>query len=132
MPGTWGFRRGFRIESVAPPGTRAASSRLPAPSPTVLRRPRTSTSTSGRWSTSGSAWALLARPRYTRALALVVAVLEIGIAVTKFVLFLGAPEWTIRTTNWFVNKLFVLGCFVLMPGRLLARRQDHAPRVAAA
>ena len=77
-------------------------------------------------------WALLARPRHTRALAFVVAVLEVGIVVTKFVLFLGAPEWTIRTTNWFANKLFVLGRFVLMPGRLLARRQDHAPRVAAA
>ena len=76
-------------------------------------------------------WALLARPRYTRALALVVAVLEIGIVVTKFVLFLGEPEWTIWTTNWFVNKLFVLGGFCLMLGHLLARREDYAPRTAA-
>ena len=77
-------------------------------------------------------WALLARPRYTYALALVVAILEIGIVVTKFVLFLGEPEWTIWTTNWFVNKLFVLGCFVPMLGHLLARRQDYAPRSAPA
>ena len=73
-------------------------------------------------------WALLARPRYTYLLALAVSVLEIGIVVTKFVLFLGEPEWTIWTTNWFVNKVFVLGCFVLMLGHLLARRQYYAPR----
>lgn len=77
-------------------------------------------------------WALLARPRYTYALALAVAVLEIVIVVTKFVLFLGEPQWTIWTTNWFVNKLFVLGCFVLMLGHLLVRRQDYAPRGASA
>ena len=75
-------------------------------------------------------WALLARPRYTFALALAVAVLEIVIVVTKFVLFLGEPQWTIWTTNWFVNKLFVLGCFVLMLGHLLARRREYAPRPA--
>ena len=77
-------------------------------------------------------WALLARPRYTLALALVVSVVEIAIVVTKFVLFLGEPEWTIWTTNWFVNKVFVLGCFCLMLGHLLARRRDYAPRRAAA
>jgi len=75
-------------------------------------------------------WALLARPGYTYALALVVAVLEIGIVVTKFVLFLDEPLWTIWTTNWFVNKLFVLGCFVLMLGHLVMKRQDYAARAA--
>ena len=75
-------------------------------------------------------WALLARPRYTYALALAVAVLEIGIVVTKFVLFLDEPQWTIWTTNWFVNKLFVLGCFSLMLGHLLARQREYAPRPA--
>ena len=75
-------------------------------------------------------WALLTRPRYTYALALVVAVLEIGIVVTKFVLFLGEPQWTIWTTNWFVNKVFVLGCFVLMLGHLMVRGQDYAARPA--
>jgi hypothetical protein len=30
------------------------------------------------------------------------------------VLFLSAPEWDIWTTNWFINKLFVLACFCLM------------------
>ena len=72
-------------------------------------------------------WALLARPRYLYALALVVAFLEIGIVATKFAFFLMEPEWTIWTTNWFVNKLFVLGCFVLMLGHLLLRRRDYAP-----
>ena len=76
-------------------------------------------------------WALLARPRYTYALALVVAVLEIGIVSTKFVLFLDEPQWTIWTTNWFVNKLFVLGCFVLMLGHLLVRRRDYRPPMEA-
>ena len=75
-------------------------------------------------------WALLARPGYTYALALVVAVLEVGIVVTKFVLFLDEPQWTIWTTNWFVNKLFVLGCFVLMLGHLVMKRQDYAARAA--
>ena len=75
-------------------------------------------------------WALITRPRYTFWLAFVVAVLEVGIVATKFVLFLGAPEWTIWTTNWFVNKLFVLACFALMLVHLLARRGDYAPRRA--
>ena len=75
-------------------------------------------------------WALLARPRYVFWLALVVSLLEIGIVATKFIFFLAAPEWTIWTTNWFVNKVFVLGCFVLMLGHVLVRRSDYAPRLA--
>ncbi|MCY4451159.1 MAG: hypothetical protein OXC01_04330 [Immundisolibacterales bacterium] len=77
-------------------------------------------------------WALLARPRFTYLLALAVSLLEIGIVTTKFTLFLLAPEWTIWTTNWFVNKLFVLSCFVLMLAHLLVRRNDYAPHVALA
>ena len=77
-------------------------------------------------------WALLVRPRYTYALAIAVAVLEIGIVVTKFVLFLGEPQWTIWTTNWFVNKMFVLGCFVLMLGHLIMHRREYAPKEASA
>ena len=73
-------------------------------------------------------WALLTRPRYTWLLALTIALLEIGIVATKFVLFLAEPEWTIWTTNWFVNKVFVLGCFLLMLVHLLARRPAYAPR----
>jgi hypothetical protein len=60
------------------------------------------------------AWALLHWQRYTVALALVVSVAEIAIIVVKFALFLGAPEWTMWTTNWFINKLFVLACFAAM------------------
>ena len=59
-------------------------------------------------------WALLKWQRYTYPLAIGVSVAEIIIIVTKFVLFLSAPQWTIWTTNWFINKLFVLACFVLM------------------
>lgn len=59
-------------------------------------------------------WALLARPRYTRALAIVMSVIEIGIIVTFFVWFLSEPEWSIWRTNWFTNKVFVLSCFILL------------------
>lgn len=59
-------------------------------------------------------WALLARPRYTRALAIGMALVEIAIIVTLFSIFLADPEWSIWRTNWFVNKVFVLSCFVLV------------------
>ena len=59
-------------------------------------------------------WSLLHWQRYTYALAAVVSVVEIAIIVTKFILFLDAPEWTIWTTNWFINKVFVLAVFVLL------------------
>ena len=59
-------------------------------------------------------WALLARPRYTRALAIGMALVEIAIIVTLFAFFLADPEWSIWRTNWFVNKVFVLACFVLV------------------
>lgn len=64
------------------------------------------------------AWSLLHWNRWTFALALIVSVAEIAIIVTKFVLFLAAPDWTIWRTNWFINKLFVLSCFVWLLGYL--------------
>ncbi|MDQ3260108.1 MAG: hypothetical protein ABIW48_05515 [Burkholderiales bacterium] len=67
-------------------------------------------------------WALLNQPRYTYALALIVSVVEIIIIVTKFALFLPAPEWTIWRTNWFINKCFVLACFVGLLAYLLRYR----------
>ena len=45
-------------------------------------------------------------------------VVEIAIVVTKFVVFLSAPQWDIWRTNWFINKVFVLACFVLLLGYL--------------
>lgn len=60
------------------------------------------------------AWALLARPRYTRVLAILMSVAEIAIITTLFVGFLAEPEWSIWRTNWFVNKVFVLAAFVLV------------------
>jgi hypothetical protein len=69
-------------------------------------------------------WSLLHWNRHTFALALTVSVAEIGIIVTKFVRFLQAPEWTIWHTNWFINKLFVLACFVLLLGWLLANARQ--------
>jgi hypothetical protein len=70
------------------------------------------------------AWALLRWRAYTYLAAVGVSVVEIAIVVTKLALFLAAPEWTIWTTNWFVNKLFVLACFGLMlPYFVLYRRK---------
>lgn len=69
-------------------------------------------------------WALIRRPRYALALALVVSVVEIAIVVTKFVLFLAEPQWDIWHTNWFINKCFVLACFILLFGCLCRRRTD--------
>jgi hypothetical protein len=70
------------------------------------------------------AWALLCWQPYTYALAIGVSAVEIAIVVTKFALFLADPNWTIWTTNWFINKLFVLACFCLMlPCFVLYRRR---------
>lgn len=66
--------------------------------------------------------ALLRRARYAIRLALAVSLAEIAIVIVKLAIFLDAPEWTIWTASWFVNKLFVLACFSLMLGWLAARR----------
>ncbi len=68
-------------------------------------------------------WALLARPSYTRALAVAMSAVEILIIVTLFARFLADPEWTIWRSNWFVNKVFVLACFVLLLITALSRPQ---------
>jgi hypothetical protein len=78
------------------------------------------------------AWALLRWQPYTRALALGVSAVEIAIIVTKFALFLAAPEWTIWTTNWFINKLFVLACFSLMLPYFALYRPHRRDRSVAA
>ena len=60
---------------------------------------------------------------YSFALATGVSVAEIAIVVTKLTVFLAAPEWTLWTTNWFINKLFVLLCFSLMLPYMVANRR---------
>ena len=75
-------------------------------------------------------WALIRRPRYTFALALGVSVVEIIIVVTKFVLFLAAPQWNIWTTNWFINKCFVLACFILLVGWALMNQEEFGRKTA--
>ncbi len=68
-------------------------------------------------------WALLNWQRYTFALAVAVSITEIVINLTKFAIFLSEPQWTIWRTNWFINKVFVLACFVLMLAYLLMNAQ---------
>ena len=72
------------------------------------------------------AWALLRWPPYTPALAIGVSAVEIAIILTKFAFFLAAPEWTIWTTNWFINKLFVLACFLLVLPYFIFYRRPRA------
>jgi hypothetical protein len=67
-------------------------------------------------------WSLLHWRRHTYYFAAIVCVVEIVIVVTKFVVFLSAPQWTIWRTNWFINKVFVLACFVMLLTYLVARR----------
>ncbi|SFR44179.1 hypothetical protein SAMN04488073_1296 [Marinobacter gudaonensis] len=76
------------------------------------------------------AWALLARPRYTRVLAIGMSVVEILIITTLFVWFLSDPEWSIWRTNWFVNKLFVLTAFALVLGTALLRPESLKARAS--
>ena len=52
--------------------------------------------------------------RRTYYFALLVSVVEIAIIVAKFVFFAAAPVWSIWKTNWFINKIFVLTCFVFL------------------
>ncbi|MEM7024646.1 MAG: hypothetical protein AAF637_19010, partial [Pseudomonadota bacterium] len=70
------------------------------------------------------AWAMLRWQSYTYLLAVGVSMIEIAIIVTKFALFLPAPEWTIWTTNWFINKIFVLACFCIMLPYFVTRRRE--------
>jgi hypothetical protein len=78
------------------------------------------------------AWALLHWRPYTYLAATLVSVAEIAIVVTKLTLFLAAPEWTVWTTNWFINKLFVLLVFCLMLPYLVLHRRELAGRAAQA
>lgn len=59
-------------------------------------------------------WSLLNWGSRTYAFALAVAGVEIVIILTKFWIFLAAPQWSLWTMNWFVNKIFVLACFISM------------------
>lgn len=64
------------------------------------------------------AWVLLRPQPYTAWLAIIMSAIEIVIIVTLFYRFLSSSEteWTIWRTNWFINKVFVLSCFILILG----------------
>ena len=72
-------------------------------------------------------WALLARPAYTRLLAVGMSVVEIIIILVFFAWFLSDPDWSIWRTNWFINKIFVLLCFVFILVTFLTGRQSASP-----
>ena len=59
-------------------------------------------------------YALITQPRYMWTLAAVVSLIEINIVIIKLFEFLGEPDWSVWNMNWFVNKLFVLTCFILV------------------
>jgi hypothetical protein len=71
-------------------------------------------------------WALLNQPRYTRWLAIGMSVVEIIIIVSMFVWFLSDPDWSIWRTNWFINKIFVLICFILILGTYMQKGREPA------
>jgi hypothetical protein len=71
------------------------------------------------------AYTLLRWQPYTYWLAISISVVEIIIIVTKFYFFLNDPHWDIWQTNWFINKIFVLACFVAMLGYFVARRDVY-------
>jgi len=76
------------------------------------------------------AWALLARPWYTRMLAIGMSVVEMLIITTLFIWFLADPDWSIWRTNWFVNKVFVLTAFFLVLGTALFRPESLKARLS--
>ncbi|WP_428820524.1 hypothetical protein [Microbulbifer sp. MCCC 1A16149] len=73
-------------------------------------------------------WALVTQASYARPLAIAMSVIEVVIIVSKFALFLSDPEWTIWRSNWFVNKVFVLGCFILVFATAMTRPEAFRSR----
>lgn len=68
---------------------------------------------------------LLFGSRYLLGFVYIVSILEICIVVTKFGLFFSSPEWSMWTMNWFVNKVFVLICFVMLLSHAVVRKGDY-------
>ena len=60
------------------------------------------------------AWALYRQPAWLWWFAVCVSLVEIAIIVIKFGLFFQQPDWNIWQTNWFINKVFVLTCFITL------------------
>ena len=79
-----------------------------------VRSAPTSTGISGGWCTCGSPGRSCAGSRTPTRWRSGSRRSRSPIILTKFALFLPEPEWTIWTTNWFINKLFMLACFCLM------------------
>ena len=77
------------------------------------------------------AWAFLVQWRYLYPLAYIISVVVVLIISVKFYFFLENPGLTIWTANWFINKIFVLSCFLLLFGYLVGgekrRRVDSVP-----
>lgn len=54
------------------------------------------------------------RHRFVRAYGVTLALAESAVVVTKFSLFLRAPEWTFWKLLWFTNKVYVLVFFLCL------------------
>ena len=73
-------------------------------------------------------YSLLFWQSYTYLFALLTSVIEIAIIVAKFVFFAAAPEFSVWKINWFINKIFVLICFVMLFILLIRHAQQLRSR----
>jgi len=74
----------------------------------------------------------LTRPRYyTFLVALITSIAEILIIGIKFSYFFSDPSWTMWKMNWFVNKIFVLACFVFLLGLLITEKVKNREKLYA-
>lgn len=69
-------------------------------------------------------WALLRWRPWVLWFALAASAAEIVIVTAKFAVFLQHPAWDMWRMNWFVNKVFVLGCFLGLMAYLIAHFQQ--------
>lgn len=75
------------------------------------------------------AWSLTHWSAITYRLAMIVSVAEIVIIVVKFYTFFSTLDpsgasWTVWRTNWFINKVFVLACFIVLLVLLLRNKNN--------
>jgi hypothetical protein len=60
------------------------------------------------------AWLLWRRHAWAWAAGLVITAVEILVVISKFAIYLQAPDWSFWRLLWFTNKLYVLAFFILL------------------